>query len=121
MSNAYLTTEKKMKGGEFENFAAYEKELRAFQLYFLEQGPQGPYRRVIMLEFCQRALNEAADHFARKLYSDLDVQKALSEETIRKLEEQIAELREEHKKDTESFSSKVKILETARAELAAKE
>eukprot|EP01022_Parablepharisma_sp_SALTPOND_P026536 TRINITY_DN64349_c3_g1_i1.p1 TRINITY_DN64349_c3_g1~~TRINITY_DN64349_c3_g1_i1.p1 ORF type:complete len:1293 (-),score=318.68 TRINITY_DN64349_c3_g1_i1:5706-9584(-) len=116
-----MMTEKKLRNSEFENFEEYEKELKAFQLYFLEQGPQGPYRRVMMLEFCQRALNDAAEYFVRKISSDFEIQKTLSQDEIKKFESQVAELREEHKKDSETLSFKLRSLESARAELAAKE
>ena len=116
-----MTTEKKLKGGEFDCFTNFEKELRAFQLYFLYQGPQGPYRRVIMLEFCQRALNEAENTSLRKLLSDLDIQKTLTEDKINQMKEQINELKEEHRKDTENYGTQLKELENTKADLSAKE
>ncbi len=121
LSSAYTTIEQKLKNNEFPSFADYEKELKAFQFYFLENGPPGPNRKVILLEYCQRVLDEVADMFYKKALGELDLQKTLTQDTVQKLEAQVAELKEEHKKEFDQQTLKLRALESERAELSAKE
>lgn len=39
------------------------------------QAPAGPYRRLIMLEFVQKAMVEAAEFFQKSIVNELDLQK----------------------------------------------
>ena len=121
LASAYMTIEQKLKNNEFQNLAEYESELKAFQMYFMENGPPGPNRRSLMLEYCQKVLSETADIFTKKISSEVELEKTLAQDTAMKLENQIAELREEHKMETDSMAIKMRILETEKAELSAKE
>ena len=116
-----MTIEQRIKNNEFASISEYEKELRIFQQYFLENGPQGPNRRIIMLEYCQKALNETAGMFSRKLTSEMELQKTLMQDATQKLESQIAEMKEEARRDNEEAASKLRNLESLKAELTAKE
>jgi len=46
----------------------------------MDQGPQGPNRQLIMLNFVARATAEAAEFFSRSITSELELQKALHAE-----------------------------------------
>jgi hypothetical protein len=77
-----------LKNGGFKgNFNDYTDELRAFQHYFMENGPPGPDRRQLMLEFTFSAIDEAALHFVNNIRQDLEVQRSSSEMATRMLEE----------------------------------
>jgi hypothetical protein len=52
LAEYYSFIERKLKNKEFPGgFNEYEQEIKGFQQYFLENGPPGPYRRLILLEF----------------------------------------------------------------------
>ncbi len=51
--------------------------MKGFQQYFLDNGPPGPYRRIIMLEFVQRALIEAAEFFSKSIMNELILQQTI--------------------------------------------
>lgn len=52
LSESYSILERKLKNREFPGgFAEYENEMKGFSQYFIENGPPGTYRRLIMLEF----------------------------------------------------------------------
>lgn len=72
LAESYTFIERKIKNKEFPGgFAEYENDVKNFQQYFLENGPPGPYRRIIMLEFTQRAITEAADFFSKSILNEL--------------------------------------------------
>lgn len=116
-----MTVEQKIKNNEFPTFADYEREMKAFQQFFIENGPQGPNRKMIMLEYCLHAENETSEIFARKLVSDLDLEKALAQEASQNYQMQIAELKDEARKQIDETSLKIRNLESLKAELTAKE
>lgn len=74
LAESYTFIERKLKNKEFNNFYEYENDMKGFQQYFLENGPPGPYRRIIMLEFSQRAVTEAADFFSKSVLNELQLQ-----------------------------------------------
>jgi len=121
LTNAYMTIEQKLKNNEFSTLDEYESELKAFQMFFIENGPPGPNRKALLLEYIQKVQKETADMFNKKLFSELELQKTLTQDTVQKLENQISEMKEEHKAENDNMASKIRFLETEKAELAAKE
>ena len=51
LQETYSYIERRLKNKEFGSFMEYEKDIMSFQQYFLENGPPGPNRRMILLEF----------------------------------------------------------------------
>ena len=47
--------------------------MRQFQTYFMDNGPAGPNRQLILMDFVARATAEAAEFFTRGLSSELDL------------------------------------------------
>jgi len=47
------------------------EELRHFQQYFIDNGPPGPTRRVVLHEFCSKSLAEASEFFLRTITNEL--------------------------------------------------
>ena len=121
LANSYSGTLSKLKQNEFENFVEYEKELRLFQQYFIENGPPGPNRKSIMLDFCQKCLIEASDYFTKTLRNKLELDKALADENINRMTKEIDELKEESIRVSYSYLSKIRMLENQKAELLARE
>ena len=52
-----------MREGKITTFFDYIKEMRAFQKFFMECGPEGPFRKEIILDFVQNKITSTADFF----------------------------------------------------------
>ena len=51
LQNSYQPVENKLRNQDFESFGEFEREIKGFQQFFMENGPAGPQRRTLMLEF----------------------------------------------------------------------
>lgn len=73
------------------------------------------------MEFIQRAVSDAAEFFIKNQANELYLQKTISTDSMKKLEDQVAEFKAEIQKTKDSFEAKMRTTETEKAELAAKE
>ena len=121
LSSGYMRIEQRLRNNGFGTLEEYEKELKDFQRYFIENGPPGPNRLILMLEFCQKAQSEVARAFLSKCLSEIELQKTLAEDNTKKLENQILELKEDYETGADSMTYKIRNLEMEKAELSAKE
>lgn len=121
LNTGYMSIEQRLRNNEFGTLEEYERELKEFQRYFVESGPPGPNRLLFVAEFCQRAQSEVARAFVSKSSSEAELQKLLAQDSVKKLESQIVELKEERKAEAEAMAHRLKSLESENAELAAKE
>jgi len=63
-----------LKNKEFAGgFIEFEQDMKAFEHYFMENGPNGPFKRMFLLEFVQQATLEAADFFNRNTQNELEL------------------------------------------------
>ena len=97
------------------------EELRNFQAYCVENGPAGPNRRVIMAEFCLKAIAEASEFFFRNISNELYLQRSIAEETLKKLQQEIKEMKDEQRSKNDFYENKLRNVETEKAEISAKE
>ncbi len=67
----YVSIEKKLKEQQYQNIYDLAEELRNFQNYFIETGPPGPSRMVVLHEFINKSLVEASEFFFRSLENEL--------------------------------------------------
>ena len=88
---------------------------------FEESGPPGTARKEIMLDFCIKAVMEAAEFFLGNTMNEAHLQKTLAEEQIRKLQNELAELKQENKDKFETIENKLRKADINNAELQAKE
>lgn len=84
MANAFIAKEygaieRKLKNNEYKGFSEFEREVKLFQSYFLETGPNGPNKRVVINEFLQKALIEASNYFVRSNKQELEFQHQLAQ------------------------------------------
>ncbi len=74
LANSYTYIERKLKNKEFAGgFIEFEQDMKAFEHYFMENGPNGPFKRMFLLEFVQQATLEAADFFNRNTQNELEL------------------------------------------------
>ena len=73
----YTGIERKLKNNEYKAYNEFERDIRFFQSYFLENGPNGPNKRVIINEFIQKALSDGASFFVRGSKQELELQQGL--------------------------------------------
>lgn len=53
----------------------------------MENGPPGPNRRLLLLEFTQRAITEAADFFSKSIMNEFTLHQQINAEQQRNLEQ----------------------------------
>ncbi len=71
----------------------FENDIKEFQQIFLDNGPPGPHRKSIMLEFCLDAVAKGSEYFVRTMKNELDLTSQLNKETITNLEQSNKELK----------------------------
>lgn len=119
--NQFGNISKKLKNDEFRSFFDFDKELKNFDYYFTESGPQGPNRRVIILEFLQEALSEGAGYFVRKLHQDLELQQSFFHDIKSGLERQIEQAKLEASSENSQLKVRLGELEREKADLQFRE
>jgi hypothetical protein len=117
----FQAIERKLKANEYKSFYDFEKELRLFHAYFVENGPQGPNKKQIILEFMQKSLTDAATFFLRHIQQEIELQKAISQDVQVKLEAEILEMKQDGSKEKNFMMQKLSQLETEKSELEVKE
>jgi hypothetical protein len=90
-----VTIERKLKNQEYGSIYEIVEELKNFQSYFIDNGPPGTNRRIILNEFCLKALAEACEFYFKNLSNEMHLQAQIAEETLAKLQTEIKELKEE--------------------------
>lgn len=77
ISKEFANIHKRLKSNDYNSFIEYEKELRSFHAYFLENGPNGPNHKTIILDFLKNAISEGAEYFVSQLQHELNLQKGV--------------------------------------------
>lgn len=75
----FANVNKKLKTNEYKSFYEFQKELRTFQNYYMENGPEGTNSKLIILEFLKNSLSEGAEYFLSHLQQEADLQKELAQ------------------------------------------
>jgi len=53
--------------------------LKLFQSFFIESGPNGPNKKLFIIDFIQKALNDGANVFIKNLHQELALQRMISQ------------------------------------------
>jgi hypothetical protein len=61
----------------------------------MDNGPPGTNRRIILNEFCLKALAEASEFYFKNLSNEMQLQAQIAQETLIKLQAEIKELKDE--------------------------
>mmetsp|Transcript_19811 Transcript_19811/g.36576 ORF Transcript_19811/g.36576 Transcript_19811/m.36576 type:complete len:1656 (+) Transcript_19811:4704-9671(+) len=117
----YSIIERQLKNGEFATFADYSAKMRAFMDFFNKHGPEGPYRREILLEFCQLKSALAAESFLTEVNKELELQTVMSSEHLTRVEGELRDIKEDYLKDKDNWQRKLTVAESERAEMSASE
>ena len=119
LQEAYSMIDKRLSNSEFHSLLEYEKELKAFKTFVLEQGPPGPRRKELLLDFCNEKHSEASDYFLKNATNELQLTQQLSAENYSRLETELRETKEELLKQRDVSQRKTTSLESEKAELTA--
>lgn len=114
---SYQILDQKLKSKEFPSFIEYEIELKHLQAYYMEQGPPGPQRHLIMLEFMQNVMAEAASFFSKTIQNELNLQSSISKDQVSSLQTQLKEQKSEAGLEREHVEQRLSRSEAERAEL----
>ena len=120
LEETYVSISERVKSGNLPSVIEYEKELRAFQQYFLQHGPSGPMRNEILYQFCLGRYCPAAEIFVKRVANELNVSKQINEEKCQHLETELKEMKENSVKETENLQRKLYASEADKMELQAK-
>jgi hypothetical protein len=74
-----------------------------------------------MAEFCLKAIAEASEFFFRNISNELYLQRSIAEETLKKLQQEIKEMKDEQRSKNDFYENKLRNVETEKAEISAKE
>ena len=121
INQEFYTIEKKLKNNEYKSYIEYERDIRLFYTYFMENGPKTVNKQVILLEFLQKNLNDGANFFIRNLVQEADFQKTISVELTKKLEQEIKESKEDNMKEKNNLLGKVAQLQAEKTDLELRE
>lgn len=133
LQQAYVSIERKLKDQQYglsqpnpdarssAGIYEYVDEMQKFQAFALENMPPGPQRRLTLSDFCLKALAEASEFLVRTISNELVLQRRIAEEALTKFHSELKELKEESRTKVDFFESKLRSLETERAEALAKE
>jgi DNA-binding protein H-NS len=95
--------------------------MEQFKQSFDENGPPGTNRKEILLDFCVKAVMESAEFFIGNVSNEMQLQSTLAQEAIRKLQDEIKEIKSEQKDKYGSLENKLRKTEIQNAELGARE
>lgn len=121
LQNCYTQIEDQLRNQQYKSFIDFERDIQEFQQAFLDNGPPGPNRKSIMLEFCLRALVEGCDFFIQNLSNEVELTSKLNEESVSKLEKYQQELKTELTSTKEIMEQKLRAVESDKAHIAARE
>jgi chromosome segregation ATPase len=121
LSNAYSTIDQKLRNNEYKNFVEYEREMKKLQRFFIERGPEGPFRNEILLEFCQKKIIDTADFFIKEFQSEVEFISSSSADRIKNFESELKETKEDLVRERSEWQRKLTSAESERTELSAKE
>jgi Na+/phosphate symporter len=121
LRQSYTEIERALKNQQYPSFIDYLHDIEQFKQIFEENGPPGSNRKEILLEFCLKACMESSEFFLANATNEINLQRTLAEETVRKLQQEIKDMKAESKERLESIESKVRKSEIEKAELAARE
>jgi len=93
LRQSYTEIERALKNQQYPGFIDYLQDIEQFKQIFEDSGPPGSHRREIMLEFCMKAVMESAEFFLGNLNNEMNLQRTLAEETVRKLSEDLKEVK----------------------------
>jgi len=96
-------------------------DMERFQQIFDECGPPGSQRREIMLNFCVSRVMESAEFFIGNVANEMNLQKTMAEEAVKKYQAEIKEIKDDQKERAENLETKLRKAERDKAELSAKE
>ena len=119
LQEAYGMIDRRLNNGDFPSLTEYEKEVKALQTVFLDQGPQGPRRKELLLDFCVAKHSEASDYFLKNVSNELKVSQQLNTENYSRLETELRETKEELLKQRDNFQRRLTSAESEKAELTA--
>ena len=117
----YNTIAQRLSNDEYGSLEDLNMEILGFLNYFIEEGPKGPNAQNLAQQFCYDRIIEGASFFNESAKRDAILQTQLAEQSLKKLKEDLSEAKDERRKESEQFQAKLRSVESAKAEFAARE
>lgn len=117
LNKEFSTIEKKLKMNEYKSFQDYDKDLKKFHRFLLENGPDVVNKDLIFLNFVQKMGNEGASLFIKNLQNEIEIQRNISNEFQEKYERETKEVKDVLTKEKNNLAQKTQSLEKQKADL----
>jgi len=85
LRQSYTEIERALKNQKYQSFLDYASDIDQFRVIFEESGPPGAHRKEILLDFCLKAVMESAEFFLTNFANEINLQRAIAEDSIKKL------------------------------------
>ncbi|CAG9316966.1 unnamed protein product [Blepharisma stoltei] len=121
LTDNFQVIDQKLKNGEIKSFLDFEANLRKLQQFYIEHGPDGPFRNEILLEFCLGKYSAVSDFFLKNLTNELNLKDQLTNDQIMRLETEVREAKEDLMREKDEWHRKYTAAISEKAELSAKE
>ncbi|OMJ73597.1 hypothetical protein SteCoe_27672 [Stentor coeruleus] len=121
LANAYSTIEQKLRNNEYKTFVDFEREMKKLQRFFMERGPDGPFKNEILLEFCQKKIVDTADFFIKESQNEVEFLENTYGERVKNLENEIKDSKDDSLKERGEWQRRLTSSESERTELSARE
>lgn len=117
LRNSYTEIERALKNQQYPSFIDFLHDIEQIKSIFEESGPPGTARKEIMLDFCIKAVMEAAEFFLGNTINEAHLQQTLAEEQIKKLQSELLEIKQDNKDRFEQIETKLRKADIQNAEL----
>lgn len=121
LRQSYTEIERALKNQQYPSFIDYLQDVEQFKQIFDESGPPGTHRKETLLDFCLKAVMESAEFFIGNIANEVHLQRSLAEETIKKMQQEIKEIKSDQKDKLDQLETKIRKSDMEKAELGAKE
>lgn len=120
MTENYKVILNRLRSGPL-NYQDFEKDLKNFQIFIRNHGPDYGIKELSLLEFCLNATNSANDLNLKQLNYELKLQKTTTDTSRSSTLNEVSTLREAFSQEKDELSRKIASLEKEKAALIQKE
>lgn len=113
----YADIEKNIKQGNYKNICDFNVDIEDFLEYFKKAAPQGPNRETHLYSFVLKNVLEAAEAFYKQSQSELEISNGNNSEMIKRLNNELKDLKAEFEKEIFSKNESIKKFEKEKSEL----
>ncbi len=113
----YAEIEKNLKQGAYKSYSDYKMQVEEFICFYNDNAPKGPGRSNFLNSSIIKNIFESSEAFVKKYLNEMEISSSNNSENIKKLNSDLAELKNEYTKEANKKSDLVKKYENELNEL----